>query len=186
VIERLGAKVAPVGIVITEQVTVSQEKDLGEALNAISEESGLYVERGYERDPLYLVMLGILAALGSLLMLGGTLTATFLALSDARPDLATLSAVGAAPRARRVVAGAYALVIGGIGAVLGAIVGFVPGIAATWPLTSSSWTPGEGSSHTIDIPWLLISAVVLGLPLLTALVVGLFARSRLPVVARID
>ena len=29
----------------------------------------------------------------AVLMLGGTLTATFLALSDARPDLATLSAV---------------------------------------------------------------------------------------------
>jgi putative ABC transport system permease protein len=186
VVERLGAKVAPVGIVLRGPVSVAQERDLGEALNAISDETGLYVERGYERDPLYLVMLGILAALGSLLMLGGTLTATFLALSDARPDLATLSAVGAAPRTRRVVAGAYALVIGGIGAVLGAIVGFVPGLAATWPLTSSSWTPGEGSSHTIDIPWLLIAAVVLGLPLLTAIVVGLFAKSRLPVVARID
>ncbi|RJS45623.1 FtsX-like permease family protein [Nocardioides cavernaquae] len=185
-VERLGAAVRPVGLVINEQVTVAQEKDLAEALNAISEESGLYVERGYERDALYGVMLGILVGLGSLLMLGGTLTATFLALSDARPDLATLSAVGAAPRTRRVVAAAYALVIGGIGAVLGAIVGFVPGIAATWPLTSSSWMPGEGSSHTIDVPWLLISAVVLGLPLFTALVVGLFATSRLPVVARID
>ena len=38
----------------------------------------------------------------AILMLGGTLTATFLALSDARPDLATLAAVGASPRRRRV------------------------------------------------------------------------------------
>ena len=59
-------------------------------------------------------------------MLGGTLTATFLALSDARPDLATLSAVGAAPRTRRRVAAAYALVIGFVGAVLGAVVGLHP------------------------------------------------------------
>jgi putative ABC transport system permease protein len=186
VVERLHATARPVGLVISDQVSSAQEKDLGEALNAITEQSGIYVERGYERDPLYVVMLGILVALGSLLMLGGTLTATFLALSDARPDLATLSAVGAAPRTRRIVAAAYAFVIGGIGALLGAVVGFVPGIAATWPLTSGSWTPGEGSSHAIDIPWLMISAVVLGLPLFTALVVGLFARSRLPVVARID
>ena len=41
-----------------------------------------------------LILLGILFGLGAVLMLGGTLTATFLALSDARPDLATLSAVG--------------------------------------------------------------------------------------------
>ena len=69
-------------------------------------------------------------------MLGGTLTATFLALSDARPDLATLAAVGAAPRTRRRVAAAYALVIGFVGAVLGAVVGFIPGVAISRPLTS--------------------------------------------------
>ena len=71
-------------------------------------------------------------------MLGGTLTATFLALSDARPDLATLSAVGASPRTRRGVAAAYAVVVGLVGAVLGAAVGFIPGIAVTWPLTSAA------------------------------------------------
>ena len=80
----------------------------------------------------------VLIALGGVLMLGGTLTATFLALSDARPDLATLSAVGASPRTRRGVAAAYAVVVGGVGAVLGAAVGFIPGIAVTWPLTSQS------------------------------------------------
>ena len=78
-----------------------------------------YVERGYERPDEALIVLLVLGALGGVLMLGGTLTATFLALSDARPDLATLSAVGAAPRARRRVAAAYALVVGVVGAVLG-------------------------------------------------------------------
>jgi len=42
------------------------------------------------------------------LVLGGTLTATFLALSDARPDFATMGAIGATPRTRRLVAAAYA------------------------------------------------------------------------------
>ena len=70
-------------------------------------------------------------------MLGGTLTATFLALSDARPDLATLSAVGASPRTRRGVAAAYAVVVGWSARVLGAAVGFIPGIAVTYPLTSA-------------------------------------------------
>ena len=86
-------------------------------------------------------MLAILFTLGGVLMLGGTLTATFLALSDARPDLATLSAVGATPRTRRGVAAAYALVVGFVGALLGAAVGFIPGIAITYPLTSTSWGP---------------------------------------------
>ena len=79
----------------------------------------------------------ILVGLGGLLMLGGTLTATFLALSDARPDLATLSAVGASPRTRRGVAAAYAVVVGFVGALLGAAVGFIPGIAITYPLTGA-------------------------------------------------
>ena len=100
--------------------------------------ASLYVERGYQRrrrDDLVLQL--VLVALGGVLMLGGTLTATFLALSDARPDLATLSAVGASPRTRRGVAAAYALVVGFVGALLGAAVGFIPGIAITYPLTSA-------------------------------------------------
>ena len=101
----------------------------------------LYVERGYQNDDETLILLGILFGLGAVLMLGGTLTATFLALSDARPDLATLSAVGAAPRTRRGVAASYALVVGFVGALLGAAVGFIPGIAITYPLTSTSACP---------------------------------------------
>ena len=38
----------------------------------------------------------------------------------------------------------------------------------------------------LAIPWLLIVTIVLALPLLTAAVVGLTARSRLPLVARLD
>ncbi len=126
-------------------------------------------------------------------MLGGTLTATFLALSDARPDLATLSAVGAAPRTRRGVAAAYALVVGFVGAVLGAAVGFIPGIAITYPLTSLSGDPGLTDqfgvplpSHFVDVPWTFVLGLVVVLPLVTALIVGLTARSRLPLVARLD
>lgn len=124
-------------------------------------------------------------------MLGGTLTATFLALSDARPDLATLSAVGAAPRTRRGVAASYALVVGLVGAVLGAALGLIPGIAVTWPLTGNSWATHDVAgnplpTHYLAIPWPLVLTVVVVLPLLTALVVWLCARPRLPLVARLD
>ena len=117
-------------------------------------------------------------------MLGGTLTATFLALSDARPDLATLSAVGASPRTRRGVAAAYAVVVGLVGALLGVVVGFIPGIAVSYPLTvvDGSYCVVEGSGACsvsgvqtgpfLDVPWLLILGVVVVLPLLTALIVG--------------
>jgi putative ABC transport system permease protein len=174
-----------VALVLPGPVSRADEKALEAELGAAGLSAGVYVERGYHDSRETLLMLLVLGLVGGLLMLGGTLTATFLALSDAGPDLATLSAVGAAPRERRLVAACYALVVGGVGAILGALVGLVPGIAATWPMTGHSWEYG-GPSHYLDIPWLLILAVVVGLPLLTALVVGLCARSRLPLVARID
>lgn len=181
---QLGIPVVENAIVVEGPVDPAASKDLDEAVRAVTVDASWYVERGYERDDSYVIVLLVLGALGAVLMLGGTLTATFLALSDARPDLATLSAVGAAPRARRAVAASYALVVGLVGALLGAAVGFIPGVAVTYPLTRSY--DGITDTHFLDVPWLMITAVVLVLPLLTAVVVGLFARSRLPMVARVD
>jgi putative ABC transport system permease protein len=162
-------------------------------LRGIDESAYLYVERGYQQENETLILLGILFGLGAVLMLGGTLTATFLALSDARPDLATLSAVGAAPRTRRAVAAAYALVVGFVGAVLGAAVGFIPGVAISYPLTSGLVSVGDLDAdgrqlptHFLDVPWTFVLGLVVVLPLVTALIVGLTARSRLPMVARLD
>ncbi len=137
-------------------------------MTGISPVSYVAVERGFQDNSTRIVLL-LLGCVGGILVLGGTLTATFLALSDARPDFATMSAVGAAPRTRRFVAASYAATIGLVGAVLGAAVGFVPGIAITYPLTGTSWLPAgstgaDGSvlpDHFIDIPWLLVGGLVL-------------------------
>ena len=130
----------------------------------------------------------MLGALGGVLMLGGTLTATFLALSDARPDLATLSAVGAAPRTRRRVAAAYALVIGFVGAVLGAGVGLHPRHRDLAAADGTAPVAPDAAARR-PVPRDPVAAdrvIVVALPLLTAAVVGLTARSRLPLVARLD
>ncbi|WP_193604943.1 ABC transporter permease [Nocardioides dongkuii] len=178
----LGISVRTVSLGLTgTAIDEDQEEELAEAVGALTADANVYVERGFQLDDEVVVIQLVLVGLGAVLMLGGTLTATFLALSDARPDLATLAAVGAAPRTRRGVAAAYAAVVGVVGAVLGALVGFVPGVAVTYPLTSST-----GSGPFLDVPWLLIVGLVVALPLLTAAVVGLAARSRLPLVARLD
>jgi putative ABC transport system permease protein len=191
----LGQDPTTVSLAVTgRDVTKKQEEAVDEGLAAVSEYASLYVERGYQPDDATVIAQIILLVLGGVLMLGGTLTATFLALSDARPDLATLSAVGASARTRRGVAAAYAVVVGMVGAVLGAAVGFIPGIAVTWPLTSQGYSAGScsngctftNSGPFLDIPWLMVLGLVVVLPALTALVVGLFARSRLPLVARLD
>ncbi|WP_244930548.1 ABC transporter permease [Nocardioides sp. W7] len=197
--EGLGLEVATVGFALAgTDITDDQEEAVNEVLAATAAGQELYVERGYRAADETLIVQLVLAGLGALLMLGGTLTATFLALSDARPDLATLSAVGASPRTRRGVAAAYALVVGFVGAVLGAAVGFVPGLAVARPLTTmqgdSCVVEGSGSCTPtnvdvgpfVDVPWLLVLGIVVALPLLTAAVVGLTARSRLPLVARLS
>lgn len=188
---QLGEPVTRVGLYFDQAgIDKAAEQDVIEKLGGISESIELYVERGYVADEMVLILLLILFSLGGVLMLGGTLTATFLALSDARSDLATLSAVGAAPRTRRGVAASYALVVGFVGAVLGALVGFIPGIAITYPLTSnagqicgSEMCPDQGPF--LDVPWLLIAALVVALPLLTAAIVGLTARAKLPLTSRL-
>lgn len=183
--EELGARVGDAGLYLPGPVPAATAADLAEAVGAVRQSGSFYVERGYEAPDETVVVQLVLGALGAVLMLGGTLTATFLALSDARPDLATLSAVGAAPRTRRGVAASYALVVGLVGSVLGALVGAVPGVAITYPLTQG-YGDLEQSQHFLDVPWLLVLGVVVGLPLLTAALVGLTARSRLPLAARLE
>jgi putative ABC transport system permease protein len=170
----------------------ASEDAVNEAVQGVDPNASLYVERGFH-DSSTSVALLVLGLLGAVLVLGGTLTATFLALSDARPDFATMGAVGAGPRTRRLVASSYALAIGLVGAVLGAVVGAVPGIAVTYPLTSHRWlvgtTDAQGKAipdHFLDVPWLLVGVVVIGLPLLSAVIVALATRSRLPMVSRLS
>jgi putative ABC transport system permease protein len=133
----------------------------------------------------------LLAAAAAVLVLGMTFVATALAAAEARPDLAVMSAVGAAPRTRRAVKAGQALVISLTGVTLGVAAGLVAGVAARLPRTASSvGEPQFGAdgaplsahpaSFTIDVPWSLIVLLVVGLPLLAALVCGVFTRSRLP------
>jgi putative ABC transport system permease protein len=182
----LGLEVVTTSLRLSGGIDGPTQTRIEEMVEGAVDGTYVYVERGYQRPPEALIILLVLGVLGGVLMLGGTLTATFLALSDARPDLATLSAVGAAPRTRRRVAAAYALVIGFVGAVLGAVVGFIPGVAISRPLTSMTISGATEQGPFLAIPWLLIVTIVLALPLLTAAVVGLTARSRLPLVARLD
>jgi putative ABC transport system permease protein len=162
-------------------VTSEQEQDLREALTAVSPDSNVYVERGWTDDQ-WLARL-LLMLVGGALVLVATLTATGLAVADARPDLATLAAIGAAPRTRRLMAMGSAAVIGVSGAVLGVLVGLAPGIAVAYPLTSADY--GFGSNPLVVIPWGSLTAVAVGVPLLAVVVTGLAVRSRLPMVSRL-
>ena len=107
---------------------------------------------------------------------------------DSRPDAATLAAIGARPRTRRSMAAAQAVVIGLLGSLAGILVGFVPGLAVTWPLTAEHYRGGGPSvwgSPTINVPWMMLLAIGVGVPLLAATAAGLGVRSRLPLTRRL-
>jgi putative ABC transport system permease protein len=165
-------------------ITSDQQDGLEQALEGTASIVELYTERGFvETFTIQLLALIIAAVLAVLI---GTLTATGLALADARPDFATLSAVGAGPRTRRLMAGSHALTIGVLGALTGVTVGFVPGRAVTWPLTAVSYTGAASrGGPVIDIPWLLLLGVGVLVPLLAAVVMAGTTRSRLPIVRRL-
>ena len=183
--DRAGLTPATVALELDQpHLSGTAERDLSAALDDLATPAAIYVERGYVTGTNTFILELVLAVLAAVLMLGGTLTAMFLALSDSRPDLATLAAVGAAPRTRRSVAAAYTFVVAFVGSVLGMLVGFVPGLAITRPLTRIA--ASGRTAYFLDVPWLLITVVVVGLPILTAVVVGACTRSRLPMVSRLS
>ena len=167
-----------------DPVTRAQEDDVQEVAATLSSSLGIQVERGWQND--LTLPLALLTGVGAFLVLVATLTATGLALADARPDLATLAAIGAAPRTRRRIAMGTAAVVGGAGALLGLLVGLGPGIAITWPLTADVVQDGVASGHVLEMPWLVLGALVLAVPLLAVAVTGLSVRSRLPMDRRIS
>ena len=178
---------AVVGLAVGQDLTRAQERTLSDAVADVDEAVSVRVERGYEDTADRTVVL-VLYLVAGVLVLAGTLAATSLALSEARPDLVTLGQVGARPRTRRLVAGGYALVLGVVGAVLGVAAGLVPGIAVSVPLTrdssvgyssvGGSLTALTDSSFVLDLPWGLLLLVLVVLPLVSAGVSAAAARGR--------
>lgn len=168
------------GLAVAGGMSVEEEDAVAAALAETVPDSALYVERGYVPSADVVWALVALAGVALVLVLGGSLTATALSMNDAAPDLATLGAIGASPGLRRRVAAAQGLVIAGVGALLGLLVGLVPGIAVTYPLTDESWlveVAPDYPGHALVLPWGLLAVLVVGLPVVVAGVAALTTRS---------
>lgn len=143
-----------------------------------------YVERGFQRsDEAFLLPV----AIGGLALLTiVTLISTALALAEQRADSATLAAVGATRGTRRKLAAVQAAVTGAVGSALGAIVGGTIGVALALRMTGLT-TAVDGveglQTPTIDVPWGPVALVVLGVPVMAALLAAL-AVHRAPRVDR--
>ncbi len=161
--------------------THEQENSLNAAVWAIDPDMSASIEARPERD----VSLTVLALVGaaSLLALGATWIASGLAAVESRADLATLSAVGAAPRVRRRVAGLQS----GFLTATGVVPGIVGGLAVGWALVTAS--AGLGTEHPdprwqMVVPWTVLAAAVVVLPLLAGGATALFTPAKLPLTRR--
>ncbi|HEX8004725.1 MAG TPA: FtsX-like permease family protein [Mycobacteriales bacterium] len=134
---------------------------------------GVYVERGFRQNA-GLVLLA-LAGGAAFVTIASTGIATGLAAADSRPDLATLAAVGAAPRVRRRLAMAQAATVASLGGALGILAGLVPAYAIV---------AARAELHAV-VPWTTLATVAIGVPVLAAALVGLVTRSRLPLERRL-
>ncbi|WP_106397954.1 FtsX-like permease family protein [Actinocorallia populi] len=166
---------APFALVVDAPLGEKEQSRLTAEIEQISGGLEVYTERGFnESFALPLLILGVMAAV---LVLAGALIATGLAAADSRPDLATLTAVGARPVTRRLLLMAQTGYIAVLGCALGLLAGAGPGIAVAYPLTTTGSNEGVPSHGVIiDIPWLFLLAVLAGVPLVASAVTALSVR----------
>lgn len=132
-------------------------------LAALKQLPGVAVEvQQTSRTADYRLLFVLLTLLGVGVVGLATTTAVALARLDGREDAATLVSVGARPSTARWSAAAAALLIGGVGSLLGLLVGVLPGVRA-----ATSMTGGYGEAF-VAVPWALLVTVGVVIPLVVA------------------
>ena len=131
--------------------------------------------------PQWLVTLLILGS-AVLLALAAAWIAAALAAAETRPDLATLTSVGATPSTRKRIVAAQAGTIATIGAVVGSVSGVALGAAFVLPhrIAGTAVDP----TWTVAIPWAALGATLLVVPLLAVTASWLATRSGLVLTRR--
>ncbi|TYB63237.1 FtsX-like permease family protein [Nonomuraea sp. PA05] len=166
---------------VSEGILRDQEEveRFGRDLQAVARTAFVNLTSDYTEEKIAIVLAVALAG-SVVLVLGGTFAATGLAVADMRRDLDTLSAVGGRPMTRRLVVAAQAGYLAGLGAAVGLVAGAVTGGALSRSMMSA--LPGGG---TVVVPWAFLAVLVLGLPLLAALLSGLVTRTRMEQARRV-
>jgi putative ABC transport system permease protein len=156
----------------------------------LGDQGGLYVERGFQRYDE--TVMRVMFAIAAFLILVVTLISTALSMAEQQSDMGTFAAVGATRRTRRALAASQAMTVGFIGAVLGVVVGLVPGVAISYPLTAESGffdsaTGRESATvHYLEIPWQPLALVVVGVPILAGLLSAAAIRKAPTMTRRAD
>jgi putative ABC transport system permease protein len=169
------------------RLTPEQEQRLSGPVRAVTSRVAIRTERGSRWSNKPDTLLWTMMAFASVVVLGGTFAAAGLAAVDARSDLDTLSAVGARPGTRRLVAAGQAVFIAGLGVPLGLLIGLIPGLVMASQVSLQRDTmqeiglngvPFERVGVILSVPWPELLAIGVGLPLVVALIAMAFARTR--------
>jgi putative ABC transport system permease protein len=124
-----------------------------------------------------------LLALSALIALASATIAIALARADGRRDSAVLGSLGAPPTTRRAFGFWQAIILAGVGSVIGVVLGLVPSIALSIP---------DAQGHALDVfapAWPQLAMTLVGIPLVIAVGAWLTAgrgRSQYIVRAPID
>lgn len=133
----------------------------------------VYVHRETGPRNVMQTLLRILAGLAAAVVLVAVLLGALSLHAESRAERTTLAAVGAAPSVQRRIGAARAAAIGLIGGVGGMLLGIVPGIAISHPLTTNT-----GNAAVVEIPWGRLLVVVLAVPALAAAVTAAVSGGR--------
>ena len=120
-------------------------------------------------------LLAVLAVIAGLVTLAGVAISVALSAAEGRADLATLAAVGAEPRRRRVLSAAQALLVAGLGCAAGVAVGTFVAVVSQ---------PTTGAPDLV-VPWANLAVTGLAVPLVAVAVAAAVTPSRLPLVRRL-
>ncbi|MEP7765049.1 ABC transporter permease [Sanguibacter sp. 25GB23B1] len=183
VVEQIGWTSTPVGFVVPATARLTGTP--GDPSWALPEVPGIQAW-STETTPSYSASSGPLVAAiagAALLSVLATWIVVGLAAAESRPDLATISAVGASPRTRRALAGAQAGVLAVVGTGLGIGAGvFFGGVLV---LAERVKSDGMGWTWQLELPWLFLALLASTGPLLAIGGAALATRSHLPLTRRL-
>jgi putative ABC transport system permease protein len=166
----------------TGRANATQQFSANQVLSAYGLGGGLMLDGGLHSQLGLANTIVLLAAM--LVAIGAAAIATGLALADGRADQETLVAVGGSPWTRRWLAGSTALVVTGLGVLIGVPIGFLIAAGLIRVSNLAQIDPGmaqatiNGVSRAFTVPWLDLGVLVFAVPLLTALGAMLLSRSR--------
>jgi putative ABC transport system permease protein len=194
--ERLGLTLFDLGSLYTttRTPTDAERQAVDAALAPLADPPFVLVETGYEGNDIAPALL-ILTLCAGLLTLGAAGIATGLAQADAGPDLATLAAVGAPPRARRLLSGLQCGLIAAMGVVLGAVSGVISATGVRiaqhrhdltqWETYHPDYAGfGGRPPFVVALPWETFAQLIVGVPVFACLLAALLTRSRVPLTRR--